>query len=407
LPANRIDTSSRKIVKATESKVDQHKASQATDSAVVPDDDAVLSLHAKEGESGDDSAAKSEHVVESMDGPSSPVLIETEIARSIHQATDSVPEPGSPKDTGTDAPRVVAPIVEGTKAEVVVEGVGSQQTPSTPTGRLSKFSGIFSGWGSPMKAKVAANEETPASKPEAPPAVIANTTAPSVMIEAEQPAISDKVADVVGHTATKATTQAAAPFVRRKVQRRMSAENVLFKRAEMENRAQTVKAHKRLEQYRVQCDKARHRRSADLERKADALSAKLIMVNRMQQSFADMAFDKEEIAAIIAENASKHGSAAEDHVNDDDDGNETLSLETELVQNMHNMIALEKQLSMMKKQQHELKKYLVCCQTWLQDCDTFHDDMYELQAQNYAMNAVYRNTLRQSEAMIYKYSDLL
>jgi hypothetical protein len=155
----------------------------------------------------------------------------------------------------------------------------------------------------------------------------------------------------------------------------------------------------------IEKEDAHSKRLASLECKNASLRSTLVALRNMHQSFPTMTFERQEYAAILAAAGRKHGCT---DLNDDDNELGTIkALETALIQQMHHTIATQKQLDMIKEQQRDVKKYLVRCKAWLQDSHVINDHWNDLQAQQYAMSAVYRNTVKQQEAAIEKYSHLL
>lgn len=80
---------------------------------------------------------------------------------------------------------------------------------------------------------------------------------------------------------------------------------------------------------------------------------------------------------------------------------EELALEAQLCRNMHQMLAIEKQKSKVKKSTREIKKYLQRCKSWLSDKQALCEmNIMTLDATNSSMMMLYDDTLRQQDALI-------
>ena len=83
-----------------------------------------------------------------------------------------------------------------------------------------------------------------------------------------------------------------------------------------------------------------------------------------------------------------------------------LSLEAQLCRNMHQMLALEKQKSKLKKSFKEIKKYLQRCKSWLSDKQALCElHMMTLDATKASMKSIYDDTLKRQDAYIQKLLD--
>jgi hypothetical protein len=85
---------------------------------------------------------------------------------------------------------------------------------------------------------------------------------------------------------------------------------------------------------------------------------------------------------------------------------QALALESQLCRNMHQMLALEKQKSKLKKLFRETKKYLQRCKAWLSDKQALCElHMMTLDATQASMKSIYEDTLKRQDAYIQKILD--
>jgi hypothetical protein len=75
-------------------------------------------------------------------------------------------------------------------------------------------------------------------------------------------------------------------------------------------------------------------------------------------------------------------------------------LEARVVQHMHHMLSLQKQEAILRKQRRVLRKYLERCQAWLRDMKALRPGIRDFQAQNQALEDLYKETTQRQEAMI-------
>ena len=82
---------------------------------------------------------------------------------------------------------------------------------------------------------------------------------------------------------------------------------------------------------------------------------------------------------------------------------EELALEAQLCRNMHQMLALEKQKSKVKKSTREMKKYLQRCKGWLSDKQALCEmNLMTLDATHITMQALYEDTIANQDRLIAK-----
>jgi hypothetical protein len=80
-----------------------------------------------------------------------------------------------------------------------------------------------------------------------------------------------------------------------------------------------------------------------------------------------------------------------------------LALEAQLCRNMHQMLAIEKQKSKLKKTTREIKKYLQRCKSWLSDKKAFCEmHTMTIQATNKSMKSMYEDLIRRQMQTIAK-----
>ena len=82
-------------------------------------------------------------------------------------------------------------------------------------------------------------------------------------------------------------------------------------------------------------------------------------------------------------------------------------IEADLVKYMHCMLVLEKQEETTKYDMRNIWIYLRRCQAWLRDSDALEESLNDFEAQNRTIRNMYESTLRQQEAIMSKYSELL
>lgn len=98
---------------------------------------------------------------------------------------------------------------------------------------------------------------------------------------------------------------------------------------------------------------------------------------------------------------SKHNQTEQNKPSETDD--QALALEAQLCRNMHQMLALEKQKSKLKKSLKEIKKYLQRCKSWLSDKQALCElHMLTLDATQTSMKTIYEDTLNRQDAFIHK-----
>ena len=86
---------------------------------------------------------------------------------------------------------------------------------------------------------------------------------------------------------------------------------------------------------------------------------------------------------------------------------EELSLEAQLCRNMHQMLAIEKQRSKLKKSTREIKKYLQRCKSWLSDKKAFCEmHIMTLDSTAASMQYLYKETLEKQDKLILRMKTL-
>jgi hypothetical protein len=85
---------------------------------------------------------------------------------------------------------------------------------------------------------------------------------------------------------------------------------------------------------------------------------------------------------------------------------EELMLEAQLCRNMHQMLTIDKQSSMVKKSTKEMKKYLQRCKGWLSDKKAFCEmNNMTLDATTFSIKHMYEDTLFRQDALIARLID--
>ena len=176
--------------------------------------------------------------------------------------------------------------------------------------------------------------------------------------------------------------------------RRISSENVLWKRAEMEIRNQVQRAHTRLERYQGQRIKSRQRQLQARDRMLKRLESVRAELDHAKKANPGIMTPKEEYVTIISEVMEERIPVTK----------EESECEVDVVMYMHSMIALEKQLELEQIHANAIKTYSLRCQAWLQDYEAIQKHMRDLRVQNMALRTSYKDILAQQEAFFKKCS---
>jgi hypothetical protein len=174
---------------------------------------------------------------------------------------------------------------------------------------------------------------------------------------------------------------------KRRTPRRISSENVLRKRAEMEIRSQIDRARNRLHAYHTHCTKSRE----DHSRVQNKLLKKLESTRRKLSSARVKSLETIRTRTdILAE------------VMNWEDGldEEQRECEGDLVLHMQCMIALEKQEELTVRDANAIKTFLLRCKAWLQDYEMVLNYLKELESNNMALQRAYESILRQQTSFI-------
>jgi hypothetical protein len=187
------------------------------------------------------------------------------------------------------------------------------------------------------------------------------------------------------------TCEAAA---RRGVPRRISEMDVKRKRQVLEIRQHVRLANKRLKEYRMAGVRRRLRQQKMQESMKQGLQTaeELLSNTQTAEGWTTGSLPPQVYATAMLE-ASEGDLNMKDAVSD---------LEARVVQHMHRMLSLQKQEAILRKQRRLLRKYLERCQAWLGDTKALQPGIQDMQAQNQALEDVYKDTMQRQEAVIAK-----
>ena len=150
----------------------------------------------------------------------------------------------------------------------------------------------------------------------------------------------------------------------------------------------TLKAH------RLQGNRVETRHSFKRQRQEKSMIQILDKLKRTQKAFVASGYNIHEYAKAMMKASKKWKKKGSD---------EELALEAQLCRNMHQMLALEKQKSKVKKSTREMKKYLQRCKGWLSDKQALCEmNLMTLDATHITMQALYEDTIANQDRLIAK-----
>lgn len=150
----------------------------------------------------------------------------------------------------------------------------------------------------------------------------------------------------------------------------------------------TLKAH------RLQGNRVETRHSFKRQRQEKSLMLILDKMKRTQKAFIASGYNIHEYAKAMMKASRKWKKKGTD---------EELALEAQLCRNMHQMLALEKQKTKVKKSTREMKKYLQRCKGWLSDKQALCEmNLMTLDATHSSMQALYEDTIASQDKLIAK-----
>ncbi|GKY99786.1 hypothetical protein MPSEU_000932400 [Mayamaea pseudoterrestris] len=150
----------------------------------------------------------------------------------------------------------------------------------------------------------------------------------------------------------------------------------------------TLKAH------RLQGNRVETRHSFKRQRQEKSMMQILDKLKRTQKAFVASGYNIHEYAKAMMKASKKWKKKGTD---------EELALEAQLCRNMHQMLALEKQKSKVKKSTREMKKYLQRCKGWLSDKQALCEmNLMTLDATHSSMQALYEDTIANQDKLIAK-----
>jgi hypothetical protein len=178
----------------------------------------------------------------------------------------------------------------------------------------------------------------------------------------------------------------------RGVSRRISGMDVMRMRQVLEIRQHVGLANKRLTEFGTTGVRRCMRQQEMKESMKQGLQAAEALLRNAQtaEGWAVGSFSPQVYATAMLE-ASEGDLDMADAVTD---------LEARVVQHMHHMLSLQKQEAILRKQRRVLRKYLERCQAWLRDMKALRPGIRDFQAQNQALEDLYKETTQRQEAMI-------
>lgn len=150
----------------------------------------------------------------------------------------------------------------------------------------------------------------------------------------------------------------------------------------------TLKAH------RLQGNRVETRHTFKRQRQERNLLQLYEKLEKAQKLFTETNFNIHEYAKAMMRASRKWKKKGSDS---------ELNYEAQLCRNMHQMLALEKQKSKVKKSTREIKKYMQRCKSWLSDKKALCEmHIMTLDATHHSMKILYEDTIKQQDALIAK-----
>jgi hypothetical protein len=159
-------------------------------------------------------------------------------------------------------------------------------------------------------------------------------------------------------------------------------------------RRQIKLMQKTLKAHRLQGNRVETRHSFKRQRQEKSMIQILDKLKRTQKAFVASGYNIHEYAKAMMKASKKWKKKGTD---------EELALEAQLCRNMHQMLALEKQKSKVKKSTREMKKYLQRCKGWLSDKQALCEmNLMTLDATHSSMQSLYEDTISNQDKLIAK-----
>lgn len=175
----------------------------------------------------------------------------------------------------------------------------------------------------------------------------------------------------------------------------VSTDNILRRRQNMEIQKHVDHNERKLNSHKVQGER---RATRHVRRRKVAETSLAEVSTKARESLAEL--PKRELES------KEYSRALEEARADEADGSlrtdEVSNLETELIRNMHLMLAMDRQLSLLKKHSREVKKYLQKCKAWLADSSKLDGALTDLVLANASMKFICEETIRRQDSLIAK-----
>lgn len=186
----------------------------------------------------------------------------------------------------------------------------------------------------------------------------------------------------------------AAEEIQDRVDRRRYADQIKQDKEYQEIRRKIKIMEKTLKANRLQGNRVETRHAFKRQRQEKKLLELNKKLDKTHKLFIDSSYNVHEYAKAMLRASKKWKKQGSD---------EELSLEAQLCRNMHQMLAVEKQKSKVKKTSREIKKYLQRCKGWLSEKKAMCEmHMMTLDATNASFVLLYEDTLKRQDALIAK-----